>query len=237
MKILAIDTSTRHLSLAINDGDRLVASYNVAPKRDLSLSITFDVERILRKANVRLSEIDAFVVGRGPGSFTGLRVGFSMIKAFALVTDRPVVGIPSMDAIAMNVKTKKATTVCVVNDARRGLVYSALYEKKDGSLVRRSEYFLKPFEDILPLLQGNILFITDTLPLIKEKVAVFEQQHPHVLCATFATLRMSKPYAKELAHLGYQRLLKGEQDPVETLTPLYLYPQDCQVVNPWQPKQ
>ncbi len=237
MKILAIDTSTRHLSLAINDGDRLIASYNVAPRRDLSLSITFDVERILQKANVRLSEIDAFVIGRGPGSFTGLRVGFSMVKAFSLVTDRPVVGISSMDAMAMNVKTKKATSVCVVNDARRGLVYSALYEKKDGQLVRRSDYFLKPFEEILLTLKGDLFFIGDALSLIKDKVMLFQQQHPGVLNSTFASLRISKPYAKELAHLGYQRLLKGEHDATETLTPLYLYPQDCQVVNPWQPKQ
>ncbi|RXL52142.1 tRNA (adenosine(37)-N6)-threonylcarbamoyltransferase complex dimerization subunit type 1 TsaB, partial [Citrobacter sp. AAK_AS5] len=78
----------------------------------------------------------------GPGSFTSLRVGLSMLKAFVLVTGKPVVGVSSLDGIAMNARTsrvRKALQVCVINDARRNMVYSSLYDKKDGTLVRRRE--------------------------------------------------------------------------------------------------
>lgn len=236
MKILAVDTSTRHLSIAITEGDKILASRNVRPKKDLSLTITFDIERALQKANVRLHDLDAFVVGLGPGSFTGLRVGFSMMKAFIMVTEKPVVGIPSLDVVAMNVKAVKSSRICVVNDARRGLVYSALYEKRDGGLVRYSEYFLKPVEDILPLIQGDVLFIGDAVAMVKEKVAVYAAEKKIIFTPRFASLRVSLPHASELARLGYQRLLRGEADKIETLVPLYLYPEDCQVSNPWRPK-
>jgi tRNA threonylcarbamoyladenosine biosynthesis protein TsaB len=115
MKILAIDTSTKHLSLAVSDGDKTIASRNVRPRKDLSMTITFDIERVLGKANIRLTDLDGFVVGLGPGAFTSLRVGLSMLKAFVMVTGKPVVGISSLDAIAMNVRTssvRKALQVC-----------------------------------------------------------------------------------------------------------------------------
>ncbi len=237
MKILAVDTSTRHLTIAVTEGDKILSSRNVRPKKDLSLTITFDIERALQKANVRLSDLDAFVVGLGPGSFTGLRVGFSMMKAFIMVTEKPVVGIPSLDAIAMNVKTPKASRICVVNDARRGLVYSALYEKRDGGLVRHSEYFLKPIEEILPLIQGDVLFIGDAAAMVKDAVLAYAQAKNMPFTPRFASSRVSLPYASELARLGYQRLLRGDRDKIETLVPLYLYPEDCQVSHPWTGKK
>lgn len=237
MKILAVDTSTRHLSIAVTEGDKILASRNVRPKKDLSLTITFDIERALQKANIRLHELDGFVVGLGPGSFTGLRVGFSMMKAFIMVTGKPIVGIPSLDAIAMNVKTHKTSRVCVVNDARRGLFYSALYEKKDGGLVRHSEYFLKPIEEILAFIEGDVLFIGDAVSMVKDMVLGYAQTRNMPFTPRFASSRVSLPHASELARLGYQRLLRGEMDKIETLVPLYLYPEDCQVSHPWTGKK
>src|SRR3989339_493000 len=128
MKILAVETSTKHLSIAVAEDDKILVSRNVPPKKDLSLSITFDIERVLQKAGVFLHDIDAYVVGLGPGSFTSLRVGLSMLKAFIMVNDRLVVGIPSLDVIAMNVRSPEPVQVCVISDARRNLLYSCLYE-------------------------------------------------------------------------------------------------------------
>jgi tRNA threonylcarbamoyladenosine biosynthesis protein TsaB len=228
MKILAVDTSTKHLSLAVSDGDQILASRNTRPRKDLSMTITFDIERVLAKANLRLTDLEGFVVGLGPGSFTGLRVGLSMLKAFVMVTGKPVVGISSLDAIAMNVRTSrlhKTAQVCVINDARRDMVYSSLYDKKDGALVRHREYQLEPIAKVLEGLEGEVVFIGDAIPTYRERIMVAaENFHP-----VFEVEKHWLPKAQELARLGYQRLLTGSTDKIDDLAPLYLYPEDCQV--------
>ena len=210
MKILAIDTSTRHLSLAVSDGDKTLASRNTRPRKDLSMTITFDIERVLTKANTRLSDLDGFVVGLGPGSFTSLRVGLSMLKAFVLVTGRPVVGVSSLDAVAMNVRVSRVrhgagAQVCVINDARRGMVYSSLYDKKGDALVRHREYQLEPLEKVLDGLAGEVIFIGDAIPLYREKIMLLAKDFKPV----FEVEKRWLPKAQELARIGYQRLLKG----------------------------
>jgi tRNA threonylcarbamoyladenosine biosynthesis protein TsaB len=229
MKILAVDTSTKHLSLALWECSKIIAARNVRPRRDLSMSITFDIERLFRKAGVMLHDIDAFAIGQGPGSFTSLRVGFSMMKAFIMVTEKPVVGVSSLDVIAMGIRLRKHAHVCVIVDARRGLLYSCLYEKNGDSLVRFSEYLLKPVEDILHLLEGEVVFTGDGVSLCREAILAAAASSGGRFSALFEDEKHWLPQARELARLGARRLLKGETDRIETLTPLYLYPQDCQV--------
>ncbi|MBF0485312.1 MAG: tRNA (adenosine(37)-N6)-threonylcarbamoyltransferase complex dimerization subunit type 1 TsaB [Candidatus Omnitrophica bacterium] len=229
MKILAVDTSTKHLSLALTDDNKSLAVMNLRPKKDLSLSITLDIERLFKKANVFLKDIDGFVIGQGPGSFTSLRVGFSMMKAFIMVTEKPVVGVPSLDAIAMNVRSKKNARICVIVDARRNLLYSCLYEKKDTELTRWSEYLLKPLADIFHALEGEIIFTGDGVSLYRDVIIETSKASNGRFTAFFENEKHWLPQARELAHLGARRLLKGDFDKIETLAPMYLYPEDCQI--------
>ncbi|NTV30234.1 MAG: tRNA (adenosine(37)-N6)-threonylcarbamoyltransferase complex dimerization subunit type 1 TsaB [Candidatus Omnitrophica bacterium] len=229
MKILAVDTSTRHLSVAVTDGDKLLAARNVAPRKDLSMTITFDIERALQKAGIFLHDIEGFVVGLGPGSFTGLRVGLSMMKAFIMVTEKPVVGVSSLDAIAMNVRSRKPVNICVINDARRGLLYACVYEKKNGCLTRKCEYLLQPVDEVLRQVEGETVFIGDGIPHARDVIVAASHKPGAGFVPHFELDRHWLPKAKELARLGYQRLLRGDFDKIETLAPLYLYPEDCQV--------
>ncbi|MEI6437962.1 MAG: tRNA (adenosine(37)-N6)-threonylcarbamoyltransferase complex dimerization subunit type 1 TsaB [Candidatus Omnitrophota bacterium] len=232
MKILAVDTSTRHLSIAITDGDHLVAARNVPPKRDLSLSISFDIERALKKAGLVLHDIDGFVIGLGPGSFTGLRVGLSMMKAFIMVTEKPLVGVSSLDAIALNVHADKTVNVCVINDARRGLLYSCVYAKHGHELVRQCDYMLQPVDQVLKQVKGETFFIGDGITHARDRIMDAAKLPGAGFTAHFETDKHWLPKAKELARLGFHRLLNGERDNIVTLAPLYLYPEDCQVSHP-----
>ncbi|MBF0387600.1 MAG: tRNA (adenosine(37)-N6)-threonylcarbamoyltransferase complex dimerization subunit type 1 TsaB [Candidatus Omnitrophica bacterium] len=231
MKLLAVDTSTRHLSIAVTDGDKLVAARNVPPKKDLSLSISFDIERALKKAGLVLHDIDGFVIGLGPGSFTGLRVGLSMMKAFVMVMEKPVAGVSSLDAIAMNVHSDKPVNVCVINDARRGLLYSCVYLKNGHDLVRKSDYLLAPAGEVLQHVAGETVFIGDGITHARDHIMDAARAPGAVFSAHFETDKHWLPKAKELARLGYRRLARGEHDNIATLAPLYLYPEDCQVTS------
>lgn len=230
MKILAVDTSTKRLSIAVAEGDRVVVTRNVPPKKDLSLSITFDIERALQRAGFYLHDIDAYVVGLGPGSFTSLRVGLSMLKAFIMVHEKPVVGISSLDAIALNIKSTRPVQVCVVSDARRNLFYSCVYELNGEALVRKSDYLLKSLPEILPLLSGDVVFVGDGIPLCREAV-LDEAKRQGLFNPSFENEKNWRPQARALVKLGWPRLVSQDVDKIETLTPLYLYPEDCQVTH------
>ncbi len=236
MKILSVDTSTRHLSIAVTDGDHLVAARNVPPKRDLSLSISFDIERALKKAGLVLHDMEGFVIGLGPGSFTGLRVGLSMMKAFIMVTEKPVVGVSSLDAIALNVRSDKPVNVCVINDARRGLLYSCVYVKKGHALERKCDHLLQPVEAVLKHVEGETVFIGDGITHARDRIMDAAKLSGARFSAHFETDKHWLPKAKELARLGYQRLIRGESDNIATLSPLYLYPEDCQISKPPSPR-
>jgi tRNA A37 threonylcarbamoyladenosine modification protein TsaB len=138
------------------------------------------------------------------------------------------VGISSLDAVAMGVAAKQAQ-VCVINDARRNLLYSAIYEKKGEGLWRQSEYLLQPIDEILVRLKGDVTFTGDGIMLYRDHILYWAEKHERRFTPIFEPEKHWLPQARELAHLGYQRLLKGEFDRIETLAPLYLYPEDCQV--------
>src|SRR3989338_11122809 len=134
MNILSIDTSSKIFSLAFSRNEKILACRSIALKDVLSSAIVPALKKILREARVSLPQLDGFAIGLGPGSFTSLRVGLSTVKAFAFATCKPVVGIPSLDVIAMNAVIDNNEDICVMTDAKRNLIYNCLYEK-NGALL------------------------------------------------------------------------------------------------------
>ena len=215
MKLLSIDTSTKNFSLAVCDGDKILAEKNIQLDKILSDSIIPSIEQILKKSKLSLAKLDGFVVGLGPGSFTSLRVGLSTIKAFALAIDKPVVGIASLDAIALGIK--EDGPVCVITDARRNMVYACMYEKQQGQITQKGEYLLTPLEDLLKTIKGQPIFVGDGVIFLKDK------KYP------VAKEEFWYSQAKYLIPLALERFKDKETENIDTLVPLYLYPEDCQV--------
>jgi len=142
MNLLAIDTSTKSFSLAVAKCGKVVKYRNAQLKRPLSSSIIPDIKRIMSSAGMSISKLDGFAVGLGPGSFTSLRVGLSTVKGLAYSVDKPVIGISSLDILAMNIK-EDDIQVCTLSDAKRKMVYACIYDKKDGQLKRKGEYHFR----------------------------------------------------------------------------------------------
>ncbi len=217
MKLLSIDTSTKNFSLSISDQGKVLSQTNIKLDKILSDSIIPAIEQILKKTKLSLEKLDGFVVGLGPGSFTSLRVGLSTIKAFAFVHNKPVVGISSLDAIAMGLK--EDGSVCVITDARREMVYACLYEKNKGQLTRSSDYLLTSVSDLLTKIKGRPIFVGDGVPLLKnedEKYSTAQEDFWY-------------PQAKFFVPLALDRFKAKKTDNVSKMVPLYLYPEDCQV--------
>jgi len=228
MKILSIETSAKQFSLAVCDGDKVIKSRTKVLDQVLSDSIVPAIDRILKDAKLSLAKIDALVVGLGPGSFTSLRVGLSTVKGLAFATGKPVIGIPSLDAVALNVGPQ-AAQICVISDAKRNMVYSAIYENKKGNLKRRSEYLLTPLPDLLDRIENNTIFVGDAVKLFQPNIELYFATANKKVNIEFAPETQAHPSAQNLNILAQGDLKKKKFANINKLVPLYLYPEDCQV--------
>ena len=135
MLILALDSSAVAGSVALCDGERLLCEYTVNLGNTHSETILPMVESILKLSGYTADDIDIFACSEGPGSFTGIRIGASTIKGLAFSTDKPCIGVSTLEALAYNLIGAEGI-ICPVMNARRAQVYNALF---DGELNRITE--------------------------------------------------------------------------------------------------
>ena len=127
MKILAVDTSSFPASVAVSEDGVTLGEYVIRNKRKHSQNLMAMTERLFSELEMDIADIDVFAVTVGPGSFTGLRIGISTIRAFAQALDKPVVGISTLEALAYNFVCSDAVVVPML-DARKDEVFCAAYE-------------------------------------------------------------------------------------------------------------
>jgi len=135
LRILSLSTAEQGCSLAVFDNKALVCEEYWADKQTHSKRVLAMVENILAcRAGWGVSEIDGFIAAKGPGSFTGLRIGISVIKGLAYAVSKPDAGVSSLDGIAYRFSAA-SVPVCVMMDARRNEVYCAVYHLERSVLV------------------------------------------------------------------------------------------------------
>ena len=142
MKILAIDTSSKVCSVAITEDDKTITSLHNDDEKTHSVKLMPMIDEAFKNANLSLKDIDLLVGSVGPGSFTGVRIGISTIKAFADVSGLPVSGVTSLEGLAYHFITNEVipsiqfsnTLFCSMIDANNNNVYCGLYRYYNGSL-------------------------------------------------------------------------------------------------------
>jgi len=223
MNLLSMDTSTKRLSLAVSRDEDVIKFRNMELKRPLSSSIMPGIKKILSDARMSLEKIDGFAIGLGPGSFTSLRVGLSTVKGLAFALRKPVVGIPSLDILAMNVPENHAQ-ICALCDAKRHLAYACVFDKREGILRKKTGYLLASVQDVLKKIKGDVLFVGDGIEMFRSDILQVKDIRPK-----FADPEYAFPSARALAFLALMRFREGKCDHIDRLIPLYLYPDHCQI--------
>ena len=137
MKILGIDTSSPTGSVALVDNDDVISESLLNSSKNYSDKLLIEVDAVLNSSKTKLNQIDGFVITTGPGSFTGLRVGMSLLKGLILATQKPFASVNTLDAYAETVQPGPYA-ICPVLDARKKEVYTALYNSKNGLCVRET---------------------------------------------------------------------------------------------------
>ncbi len=136
MRVLAIDTSTMLGGVAVMDDLLgLVAEVRFNVKSTHSERLMTSIEYVLKQSGYTIADMDFFAVAIGPGSFTGLRIGLSTVKGFSYATGKPIVSVPTLEALAHNFPFSQYP-VCTMLDARKKEVYAALFKWKDDSFIR-----------------------------------------------------------------------------------------------------
>ncbi|MCR5432600.1 MAG: tRNA (adenosine(37)-N6)-threonylcarbamoyltransferase complex dimerization subunit type 1 TsaB [Lachnospiraceae bacterium] len=178
MKILAIESSGNVASAAIAGEDKILAEYTVNIGKTHSQTLLPMIDRILSDAEMSVNELDAIAVSRGPGSFTGLRIGSATAKGLAAAAGIPIVDVPTLEALAVGVGNAGGRLICPVIDARRNEVYSALFEEEDkgsgkGAVRMIGEERALGMEALLSELEAmdrEIIFTGDALRVHADKI-------------------------------------------------------------------
>ncbi len=130
--ILAIETSSPVLSVALKTGKQKITEYSVEGFARHTENLIPLIDRLLKKEKLSVRDIDIFLVSRGPGSFTGLRVGFSTLKGFLARRKKPCYGALSLDMIASGIDLEERSWLGVLLDAHREKVYARFYRRENG---------------------------------------------------------------------------------------------------------
>ncbi|TAN39542.1 MAG: tRNA (adenosine(37)-N6)-threonylcarbamoyltransferase complex dimerization subunit type 1 TsaB [Nitrospirae bacterium] len=224
MKILAIETSTMLGGVAAMDSrSGLIAEIRLNVKTTHSERLMTAIDQLFSESGLCLSDMDAFAVASGPGSFTGLRIGLSTAKGLAYATGKPVVTVPTLEAFAWNFPYSRFP-VCLMLDARKSEVYAALFRWQGEGFVRELSEVSIPPEALLARLQGDVLFAGEGALLYKEMVAQAMGS-----CAWFAPADKMVPAPSAIALLGLKKAEAGEfTDPFEA-APCYIRRSEAEV--------
>ena len=224
--ILAIETATTVASTALMHQGKLLGEFFLNTTKNHSQALMPLVDSLLNYAGVGIRDIAGFGVAIGPGSFTGLRIGLATVKGMAMTLDKPLFGIPTLDALAMNVEPEGL--ICPVMDARKNEVYAAIYQTADGSGrltdKRLTDYLVEQPAALVQRLAKygqKVTLVGDAVDRYPEE---FDQ---HFIQLTGQANRW--PRAAQVAVLTYHRFLTGGADDLFALSPLYIRRSEAEV--------
>ncbi|MFH0726605.1 MAG: tRNA (adenosine(37)-N6)-threonylcarbamoyltransferase complex dimerization subunit type 1 TsaB [Pseudomonadota bacterium] len=216
MRILAVDTASGSGSVAVADGDHLLAEVATARRETHSRYLMSLIDRALRLSGLELQEIDGFAVTRGPGSFTGLRIGISTVKGLAWVTGKPAVGVSSLEALAVQASATSGL-ICSLLDARNHEVYCGRYRFMAGRLnCELGEEAASP-EAAIAGIDEPCLFIGDGALRYREMIT-----HQLGERASFAVSFQHPLRAAAILHLSQLKFSENRADTAAALLPRYL---------------
>jgi len=219
MRVLAIDSSGIVASVAVVEDDRILAEYSLNDKKTHSQTLLPMIDSMKEMLSLDLDTIDAIVVAKGPGSFTGLRIGVSTAKALAMALGVDIIGVPTVDAMAFQVYDSDAL-ICPMMDARRNQVYTGLYKVKNGQLEVVMEQDAKDVLEMINTInqrKERVIFLGDGIPvygdIIKSNISVDY---------SFAPAFASRQRAAALGSLGIVYANEGKSQPADEFKPEYL---------------
>lgn len=219
MKILALDSSGLVASVAIVEDENLCGEYTINYKKTHSQTLLPMLDEVVKMIELDLHTVDAIAVSGGPGSFTGLRIGSATAKGLGLGLKKPLIHVPTVDALAYNLYGH-GRLVCPLMDARRNQTYTGLYEFTEaGMQILRPQCAVGIDEiiDAINALGRPVTFLGDGVPVFRDYIG----EHCSV-AYDFAPAHMNKQRAASVGALAEEYYREGRVETAEEHAPDYL---------------
>ncbi len=225
MKILALDSSGLVASVAIAEDDVLLAEYTVDYKKTHSQTLLPMLSEAAHMIELDLNTVDAIAVAGGPGSFTGLRIGSATAKGLGLALDKPLVHVPTVDALAFNLYGC-SDYICPMMDARRSQVYTGIYRFEGGDfrvIAQQRPVAVAEIAEELNALGGPVVFLGDGVPVYRGELEKLMKVSYH-----FAPAHVNRQRASAVAALAMQYVREGRIETAAEHAPDYLRPSQAE---------
>lgn len=169
MRIIALDSSGLTASVAIMEDENMIGEYTIHHKKTHSQTLLPMIDEIVQMTELDLNTIDGIAIAAGPGSFTGLRIGSATAKGLGQALDKPIIEVPTVEALAYNLFEPKGL-VCPIMDARRNQVYTGVYQWHEGEfkvVCQQMAVGIEELIDILSEFNQEVIFLGDGVPVYK----------------------------------------------------------------------
>jgi tRNA threonylcarbamoyladenosine biosynthesis protein TsaB len=211
--LLAIDTATRFMSVALFDGERIIAEQTVHSRHQQTVHLTAVIDQLLKFTGAEVGELTALAIAEGPGSFSGLRVGFGVAKGLAMARHIPLIPVPTLDIIARASPFFEGRLLAVVQ-AGRGRIIAGVYDWLDGRWQSDAAPQITTWEALIAQNDGPVMVNGEIDAQGREALT----QSDGAMRCTSAGERLRR--AGFLAELGWTAFQQGD------------YPDDATEVNP-----
>ena len=217
-KILAIESASLTASVAIADGEKLIAEYTLNDKKTHSQTLLPMIDEMISRTDTDKHSIDAIAISKGPGSFTGLRIGSATAKGLGQALGIPLIPVPTLDGMAYGLYGC-AGLICPIMDARRNQVYTGIY-RNQGAFQAVMEQCALDIGALLEKLNGlgePVIFLGDGVPVQRERI-----QEELTVPVSFAPVHLNRQKAGAVAVLGAVYYEKGIVQTAAEHAPEYL---------------
>ncbi|MCX7843647.1 MAG: tRNA (adenosine(37)-N6)-threonylcarbamoyltransferase complex dimerization subunit type 1 TsaB [Clostridia bacterium] len=219
MKILAVDTSSQVAAVAVSEGTKILGEYSINHKNTHSQKLMPMVNELLGSLEMTASDIDVFAASIGPGSFTGLRIGVTAIKAMAFAAGKPVVSVPTLEALAYNAPVSDCL-ICSIMDARNNQVYTALYKYEKGIQTQVSGYMGVSVLELIDIIKGKnskVVFVGDAVEIHRELLLIELRDR-----CEFVPESLMLQKGASVAYAAYIKASRGMLESCFDMVPFYL---------------
>ena len=171
MKLLALETSCDIASVSLFENNNLILELKESSPKNHSEALMPLIDKLLKETSISLNDIDLFACDNGPGSFTGIRIGLSTIKAFCDVKNKPCISVSSLEALAYT--CKESAIICSMIDAKHSNIYAGIFEFDNGTYKQLKNFSFENIENFLlslGILKKKIFFVGNCGILYKDMI-------------------------------------------------------------------
>ena len=218
MLVLSVDSSYSTATCALIKDDKILAEINLNDKKQHSIILMRLIDSILKEYEIDINDIDAFIISRGPGSFTGLRIGMATLKGLAFASKKPLISVSTLDALAYNSISFQGI-ICPIMDALWDNIYTCLYKNENNNLTPLIKEQCLNINELVTILKEQtlpIIFVGDGVAKHKE---FLQENIPN---SFFAPNHSNFPKASSVGELGIKKINDGVIENIDSINPIYL---------------